>query len=253
VVVDEISFLNSDNWRDLNKLALCPEVRFILVGDWRQFRCVGSWSGTAEDSDCVRDLAGHNLLILETNHRSDPALFNFCKGVLRISLDDAIFAARKEFKAKGEARYNLCLSHKSRVAINARVNARHPQGALFVPAFEVHERFMNKPQDMHIWPGLELIGCCAKQGKLFNGGWYTILSIDGVEVKLSSKAGEIVLSPEQVSRDMRLSHAMTYHSSQGTTLEGLVRLHDCDHPRYTLTHLYVGISRATSAALVDVV
>jgi hypothetical protein len=169
-----------------------------------------------------------------------------------MSLEQAIAAAREKFKA-GEPRYNLCLSHKSRVAVNARVNSKHPKDALYVPALRVDERVMNRPQGMWLYPGLELIGCCSKRGNLYNGGWYTVVSFDAAKATLTSKHGEITLSVEHVSRDLRLSHAITYHSAQGTTLEGVVRLHDCDHPNFTLRHLYVGISRATGAALVDVV
>ena len=74
------------------------------------------------------------------------------------------------------------------------------------------------------------------------------------KVRLNARTGEeITLALEQAVQDRRLSHAMTYHASQGSTLEGRMRLFDVDHPRYTLRHLYVGLSRSTSAALVDVV
>jgi hypothetical protein len=202
-------------------------------------------------SDCFRDLAGGNMLVLTQNHRSEPTLFNFISN-MPCQLSAAVKEARERFPRKaGEVQHNLVLSHKRRVLINAKMNvARHD--SIFVKAPPPEPRLANHPQDMHLYPGLELIGCCSKKGILHNGGRYTIKEI-GEKVLLSCEGGEISLTPLEVVRDLRLSHAITFHSSQGITLNGRIRLWDADHPRFSRRHLYVGISRATNAALVEVV
>ena len=53
-------------------------------------------------------------------------------------------------------------------------------------------------------------------------------------------------------KSLRLAYALTYASCQGLTLKGRVRL-ETDSLHMTLRHLYVGISRATAANLVEVV
>ena len=46
-------------------------------------------------------------------------------------------------------------------------------------------------------------------------------------------------------RDMfRLSFARTYHSCQGVEFDEPLTLHDLGHEKYTLRHLFVGLSRA---------
>ena len=47
-------------------------------------------------------------------------------------------------------------------------------------------------------------------------------------------------------------HAITYASLLGLTLRGRVWLCDADNPHFSVKHLYVGASRATSAQLVSV-
>ena len=256
LVCDEISFLTVDNWRDLCKLSY-GQNRLILCGDFDQFLPVHStWAGSvvtksAQFSDCFRDLAGGNMLVLTENHRSEPTLFNFISN-MPSQLSAAVKEARDRFPRKaGEVTHNLVLSHKRRVLINAQMNvARHD--SIFVKAPPPEMRRSNAPQDMHIYPELELIGCCARKGILHNGGRYVVKEI-GQKVLLSCEGGEIPLTPAEVVRDLRLSHAITYHSSQGSTLKGRIRLWDADHPRFTRRHLYVGISRATDAALVELV
>ena len=60
-----------------------------------------------------------------------------------------------------------------------------------------------------------------------------------------------VLTYEQAVQSLRLCYALTYASCQGLTLPGVVRL-DTKSEHFTLKHLYVGLSRATAADLVEV-
>ena len=68
------------------------------------------------------------------------------------------------------------------------------------------------------------------------------------EVQLSTG---VKLTAEQVVRQTRLAHALTYASVQGLTLPGRVRL-ECDSSNVRLRHLYVGCSRATRHDLLEV-
>ena len=61
------------------------------------------------------------------------------------------------------------------------------------------------------------------------------------------------LTAEQVCKCTRLAHCLCYSSVQGLTLPGVVRLSDIGSPMFNLRHLYVGVSRATAASLVEVV
>ncbi len=60
------------------------------------------------------------------------------------------------------------------------------------------------------------------------------------------------LSHDECVMSLRLSYAITYASSQGLTLNGLVRLEDTTSRNFGLRHLYVGASRCTSSEFLEV-
>jgi len=57
LIIDEINMLDTPMWAALSRVAFCPDVRFILVGDWNQFLPIDDRSPgrpvkhTAEHSD----------------------------------------------------------------------------------------------------------------------------------------------------------------------------------------------------------
>ena len=77
---------------------------------------------------------------------------------------------------------------------------------------------------------------------------YTIRSVTEEAVLLDG----ITLTHPEAVKSLRLAYAMTFASCQGLTLAGRVRL-EVDSVHMTTRHLYVGISRATAADLVEVV
>ena len=109
---------------------------------------------------------------------------------------------------------------------------------------------------MILWKGLQLIGA---GHRCLKGLFYEVAEIrsdvakevaenSGAIVKLTSG---LVLTHEQAVQSLRLTYALTYASCQGLTLPGVVRL-DTRSDHFTLKHLYVGLSRATAADLVEV-
>ena len=79
---------------------------------------------------------------------------------------------------------------------------------------------------------------------------YEIASCENEIVTLAS--GE-KLTLDECVRCLRLSYAITYASSQGLTLNGMVRLEDTNNRNFGLRHLYVGVSRCTSSNLLEII
>ena len=104
----------------------------------------------------------------------------------------------------------------------------------------------NTPQNMWIWKGLRVLGA---GGKCLKGVFYEVKSCDAENVTLTT---EQKLSHDEAIRCLRLSYAITYASSQGLTLPGIVRLDDTDNKHFGLRHLYVGASRCTSSQLLEI-
>ena len=103
----------------------------------------------------------------------------------------------------------------------------------------------NAPQTMRVWPGLRLVGA---GGKVQKGVFVTVSEV-GERVSLESGQS---FEPRELLKHTRLCSAITYASVQGLTLRGRVWLCDVDSPHFTMKHLYMGCSRATSSELVSV-
>ena len=260
LVCEEFTQLNSHLWDEVAKAALVvPQV--ICVGDPYQFGavadtyCGSPLSIAPENSDLLLQLCGGNRLELTENRRSDPALFGFYNAIPRhfysniANLPAFLAAAREQFPLKpGTPRYSLSISHATRMAVNRQANldAKCFQiGAMYLEAPPSKED--NAPQSFWIWPGQELIG---HGGKARKGVFYTVVSVED-RVTLAANGEELSMTPESVVKSCRLSHCITYASCQGLSLDG-VRLLNTDSPHFTWRHLYVGASRCTSSAALEV-
>ena len=98
------------------------------------------------------------------------------------------------------------------------------------------------PQTMRVWPGLNLIGAGGRVSK----GIYVHVGPEKIVL-----IGGDSFTHAALLKHNRLCHAITYASCQGLTLEGRVFLCDTESPHFTLKHLYVGTSRATSSELLS--
>ena len=192
------------------------------------------------------------MLTLKENKRSDPPLFEFYTGLRcgtpeAMGVTEALALAMRLFPGTKEgADYTLTISHNRRVQVNAwRNRTLAPEGAIMLRA-PLATRAGNRPQDMWVWPGLQLMGA---GGKCLKGLFITVTSVSAETVELSNG---LTLTHDAAVRCLRLTHALCYAAVQGLTLPGRVRL-ETSGPHFTLKHLYVGSSRATAASLLEVV
>ena len=259
LVVDELTQVNSQLWSDL-VVAKMYGVKLILCGDFGQFSAIcDAWLGTplAPDalahSDLVRELVCSNRFRLTQNRRSDPGIFDFICSLRpgepeARDLQDALAEARQLFPATDQpADWTLTMSHARRHAINRQRNLalKPKEGAVYCRWRPCGRQQNNDPQSLWVWPGLALIGA---GGKVLRGILTQVVRCTPEEVELS---GGQTLAPDQLVRCCRPAHALVYAGSQGLTLPGRVRL-ETDSAHMTLRHLYVGMSRATSSALLEV-
>ena len=210
--------------------------------------------GALKHSDMLFEMCGGNRLVLTENMRSDARLFDFYT-TLGDDLEEALKRARAMFPVtKRPARYTLTMSHMSRVKVNRLRKQEEASDtwqttvvlkATCTTEQERRRPAANRPQDMILWKGLQLIGA---GHRCLKGVFYEVEAVDEVFVWLNNG---IKLTHEQALQSLRLSYALTYASCQGLTLPGVVRL-DTRSTHFTLKHLYVGLSRAKAADLVEV-
>ena len=184
---------------------------------------------------------------------------------------------------------NFVLSHRLRERINTHCNEAEAQGRNDAVRFTLEEfglsdlnPHQSNPQDAFFWPGQRVIACCGGR-RLRNGLVYEIESlgeqvvirrpdvmdlaqfsedaaaIDDDDVTDSDRsslesniAATIELPQAKFFRSVRLTHAVTYASIQGLTIDGLIALHDTSHHHFRAKHLFVALSRARGASSIIV-
>ncbi len=145
--------------------------------------------------------------------------------------------------------YSLAISHATRVAVNRKYNLAQKlsqlNAVLYKARASTHE---NRPQSFWTCAGAELIGA---DGRARRGLFHTVLSATPERLTLEVNGETLSLSADMAAKRLRLSHCITYASCQGLSLQG-VRLLETNSPHFTWRHLYVGSSRCTSNALLEV-
>ena len=258
--VDECFQIECGLWAQLQKL---KGRQWILSGDEHQFGpIIDSWKGrtapTLFGSRFLWHLCGGRRLVLTECRRSETALFDFYRSLTpggsrhETPLSEVLEECRQRFQLSGLCRHNLCISHGKRVQINGQCNEhfrkQHP-GAAHVKAPKRTRGQLCAPQNMWLWPGIELLGCTWASKKIKNNVLYRVTHIDEAAQTLCVEGGSEThsLSFEQAATLLRLSFARTYASVQGQEFSESLALHDTRSKHFTRTHLYVALSRAKHA------
>ena len=175
-----------------------------------------------------------------------------------MDLAKALTKARAEYPIRRsdlEATTTLCVTNKCRIAVNGRIN-KHvaPADAILVKCDGKDE----SAQDMLIWPGIVLQAATTDRKHLKNALRYMVQSVtDTAELVKVDDESKVVGEPfsmvtAEVPQKLRLTHAITYDSSQARTLYGNVRLTQTSHLRMNLRRLIVGLGRAPLGKQVEV-
>ena len=178
----------------------------------------------------------------------------------KVSFEEALARARERYPSmKGDFNgTTLVATNRQRVAINEEVNRRlAPPDAILVKATP-NPKAASQPQDAYLWPGLILASATTDRRHLKNGLRYRIISLEqDVSLERVNDEGEAKSEPftmtrEEVVRDLRLQHAITYDSSQARTITGPLRLDQTWHKHFSHRRLIVGLGRAPEGAQVEV-
>jgi hypothetical protein len=166
--VDEVFQLDTQLWAQLQKL---KGRQWILSGDQHQFGPIfDSWNGAScpslYGSRFLHQLCGGRKLILTECRRSETELFRFYTSLVPggsrhdMQLKSLLDECKQRFNLQGVCRHNLCIRHAKRLRINAMCNGYLKQpGAVLIKAPEQRKGQLCAPQDMWVWPGIELLGC----------------------------------------------------------------------------------------------
>ena len=159
--------------------------------------------------------------------------------------------ARKAFPSQGFAQVNLVISHKRRVSINAKIQARRlreerPADVLCLTAYK--QSVANVSQPMVLWKGVPLTAVLDGLSKcgIYNSQLLTVQGWSDKDIEVVCQEGgqKYTVTYEFCRRSLRLAYAMTYASIQARTCQGTVALWDTKHSKFSRRHLVMGLSRA---------
>ena len=118
----------------------------------------------------------------------------------------------------------------------------------------------NEPQDMFVWPGIVLMAIVPKSTALVkNGVCYEVMRVGDNQFELVSinddgvhTAASFIVDKKELGSNFRLTHALTYFSTQARTIHGGIRLAQTSHRNFTLRDLVLGLGRAPKGCDVQV-
>jgi 5-methylcytosine-specific restriction endonuclease McrA len=194
VIIDEAGLPQLQLWARVAAWKLIG-AKFILLGDFKgQLLPIGETSNPMEDSRQLHYLV-NGLGITMSKHRrgSDHELFANYTGLYEhVHIRDHVLTLKAD---EMRARYpwtgqvpDVCLvmSHKKRLALNRHYNEQkkeqHPE-AVFVECRKLVRGATQHPQNMWVWPGLELLGCSRSSDLIVNGVIYIVVEANAEGIR----------------------------------------------------------------------
>ena len=249
LVIEELTQLDTPLWADIACLSMNKKIRFLLLGDFRQLPAVlDSFAGAEvckelKDSQLLHDVAGGWCHELSERWRFDEQIFEFLTWLRvdeaeQVSLPEAVREARQRFPRRGEPDVSLVIS-----AADQRPE-EPPAGATRCPGAAVRGSRRGADECAADHEGVARVAAHRSrrqgaEGHLCDGGSGGGGCGPAGERPILRGAG----AAEAHSALQR--HHLRFGAGLDPEREGLV-------VRFTLKHLYMGCSRATSSELLSV-
>lgn len=244
LVVDEISMVKEKFYRLLTNIKkINPRIIFYICGDFDQLEPVNdTWNGDYENSAVLKDLCQRNKLVLTQCRRSDEVLFNLCKNLHLVNLD--------EFSITRETNLNVAFTHETRKKVNHSCMMRNLQSSNSEPISIPADENNPKTQDIHLIRGMPII--CHRTNKkieILNSDRFVITSINNKtieftnELRIEKEQDPIRLELKDFNKYFYLAYCITVHASQGETFKEPYTIYDWS--RMSKKGKYVALSRGT--------
>lgn len=230
IIIDEISMMHEQKYKVLLALKkLKPELRFILVGDFKQLlpvkdRAVFDY----ENSQALFDLCAGNRVELTHCRRSNKELFELYMNVQNVDKD--------EFGKKITMR-NICFTNECRKKINEYWMNKSVKGRYYVDVAKYE--LDPESQDMKLTIGTPVIArrnC--REMDICNNDTYKIAQVSNKQIELDNG---LVIDTNIFSKYFRVAYCVTTHSSQGETIKEEYTIWEWDRMDERLR--YVALSR----------
>jgi hypothetical protein len=241
-----------------------PDARFIIIGDMAQLAPVGDVAAfDYENSICLWEICGGNLIELVQCRRSDKELFALSKAASE-NRDISEWIDKMPGK---HCPKSIAFTNHSRIKVNnywmKKLRPERSNESFFIPKIAR----MKKSENLWVYVGLPVIAIVTRPDeeettKIANTDEYEVLSFnkDRRRIRLALKDNDgqvtnevIKVSFDQFARLFRAAYCITIHSVQGVSIKDTpYTIYDWDHPKFDNRLKYVALSRASSLKYINI-
>ena len=241
IFIDEISMMTENFYELFNYIRRSfQKMKFIISGDFGQLPPVkDTWTGDYKNSPALWLLCGGNRIQLTKCRRSDDELFELCKKVENININ--------QFKPTEKTYLNIAYTHKTRMRVNNECMERYlsetKKSFTFIPKYDNNV----KTQDVKLCVGMPIIAhLTEKKLDILNSEKFVVKSIDAKNVVVVDGDRFIKVALENFHKYFYLGFCITIYASQGETFENKYTIYDWNFKHFCNKGKYVALSRATN-------
>ena len=249
IIIDEVSMMEVKFYNLFLMIKkLFSNIKYLIVGDYDQLPPVNDiWSGDYKNSPATFELCQGNRIQLTKCMRANDKLFNLCKYINLVNLDD--------FKFKQPTYLNVAYTHKTRIRINndciKRYLEENNQTGIYLPKDENNA----KTQNVFLCKGMPIIAHnnLFRNKGILNTEKFTIKYIDKTKLIIKDDDREIILNTCDFHKIFYIGFCITIHACQGETFNEPYTIYDwncfamCDKAKY------VALSRATNIKNIQII
>ena len=259
-IIDECSMMKEVNYKLLSIIkSFKPDTKFIISGDFEQLPPVKDIIGDRsqsfyQDSNILHELCSGNRLTLSTCRRSDDKLFNLCRNIKELSVD--------QFNNKLQ-KHHICFTNKKRQEINENhmnaVHAIRKKKGLVLEALNYDEN----SQRVELYSYMPIMASknqpVVKYGDdkfkldVFNNEMFTIVKkgISISSIKISNNRITLDVPIDEFQRCFYVAFAITSHRAQGQTYDEPYTIHEWS--KMSTRCKRVALTRATKWEWINIV
>ena len=201
--------------------------------------------------------------------RSGREFFEFCEGLLPLTLEEGVRKCRQRFPPGPgplylQADIHLVLSHHRQRSLNklcqeaaaVRYRASTPDGLVvrIKPPVSEDKKLLNTAQAFDLFEGTRLIGANGDTKNVVNGSFLIVEEVraEDCDVRDEHDGAAFVLTYQQLAQSTRLAWAITVLASQSREFDSRVCLWDLGSLHYSKRSLYVAMTRVKRPELLIV-
>ena len=215
-----------------------PTMKFIISGDFAQLPPVkDKWIGDYKNSPAMFELCAGNRIQLTKCRRADDVLFNLCKNVECIKIDD--------FCQTEPTYLNIAFTHETRIKVNNTCMERYTKNKVFIP---LNKDIRNpKTQDLKLCVGMPVVAHTTnKKLNILNSEKFIISDVNTETIIVREHDRIVKIKLSDFHKFFYIGFCITIHTSQGDTFDSKYTIYDWRHPRFCNKAKYVAVSRATN-------